>query len=369
LSTTDGLGVLAVDVDHFKHVNDFFGHASGDAVLAQLADRLRDATRTADEIVRMGGEEFLILLPGLRDGAALLDVAEAVRGAVSAQPVVDGSDCIPVTVSIGAALARHSGADGDELLKTADDALYAAKHAGRNRVHFAGTRHDGSDHADEQPHTLRLATTLAALAAVADDHGRDATAVSLLAARIARRLGASSAQVLRCRLAGLLADLGHLRLPPGMLSTPRPLSAQEWTLVREHPVYSQQLVAAVPELRGLSLIVRHHHERWDGHGYPDGLGGTTIPLEARILAAADCWHAITSDRPHRPALSLTDAHTELDRSTGTHLDPEVVTALRSVLLHRRDHDRTGEPLLPRVKSDETSPAPAALTSNAGRGAA
>lgn len=360
LTTTRGLGVLAVDVDHFKHINDFFGHASGDGVLTELAKRLQDVTRTGDELVRMGGEEFLVLLPEVRDEVALLEVAEAVRDAVSAEPMTVDGERIPVTVSVGAASATRADADGDRLLSAADAGLYDAKRAGRNRVRLAGTSRavpGDEDDVDEQSHTLHVATTLAAVTGALDTQSvTAATTVSLLAARITRRLGGSSAQVLRCRLAGLALDLGYLRLPQDVLTTPGPLSEEARALVRRHPVHSQQLVEAVPELRSLSLIVRHHHERWDGEGYPDRLQGTDIPLESRILAVADAWHAMSSPRPHRPARSPTAAEAELDRAAGSQFDPEVVRALRSVLLNRRDHDSTAEPLSAAEHDGDDAPA-------------
>lgn len=339
LTSTDELGVLAVDVDHFKQINDCFGHASGDRVLTEIAARLRTATRTGDEIVRMGGEEFLVLLPGVGDETALLDIAAAICSEIRTQPVTAGSERIDVTVSIGAALTELPDADADKLLNLADGALYAAKRAGRNRVHLAGSDPADLEAVDEQSATLRLARTLAALTGAATARQEaDANAVSLLAARIARRLGATAPQVLRCRLAGLVLDIGYLRLPVDLLATPDPLTTDAWTLVRAHPVYGEQLIQAVPELRYLSRIIRHHHEQWDGHGYPDRLRGNAIPLEARILAAADRWHALTSAHPHRPAPSDAAAHAELDRSSAAQLDPEVTSALRSVLLQRRDHD-------------------------------
>lgn len=342
LARLPALGVLAVDVDHFKGVNDLFGHACGDAVLSEIALRLRASTRTEDEIVRMGGEEFLVLLPGVGDDTALLDAAEAIRRAVGGPPVLAEAERIPVTVSIGAAATTEQDPDATVALNGADAALYAAKRAGRNRVHLDGTHPAPGDEPDEEPSTIRLASTLAAVSGASDACSEaDATAVSLLAARIARRSGASGARVLRCRLAGLVLDLGYLRLPPDLMTTAGEMSAQDWTFVRRHTAYSQQLVEAVPELRSLSLIVRHHHERWDGAGYPDGLSGTAIPVEARILAAADSWHAMTSDRPHRVALDAQAAEVELERSSGSHLDPDVVRALRSVLTHRREHEDRG----------------------------
>lgn len=325
------LGLLSIDVDRFKQINDFYGHAAGDAVLVELADRFRETLRIEDRIVRMGGEEFLVLLPGVADEATLFDLAERVRRCVSDAPAQADDQSVPVTVSIGATFAAAER-DFDALLAVADRFLYGAKRAGRNRVQHAALDRADEDAGDEESVSLHIAHAMAAAAAatanIPDDH---LTSVSLLAARIARHLHASGPQVLRCRLAGLLHDLGKLRIPPAVLDKPDALDAEESALVRRHSEYGEELVAAVPELAPVASAVRHHHERYDGGGYPDGLAGEAIPLEARIVAAADTWHAMTSDRPCRNALPASRALDELDRVAGRQLDPTVVAALRSIV--------------------------------------
>lgn len=328
------LGLLSVDVDRFKQINDFYGHAAGDAVLVELADRFRETLRVEDRIVRMGGEEFLVLLPGVADETALFELAERARRCVCDAPAQAGDQSVPVTVSIGATFGA-AGPDFDALLAVADRFLYGAKRAGRNRVQLAALDRADEDAGDEESVSLRIAramaTAAAATAGIPDDH---LTSVSLLGARIARRLNASGPQVLRCRLAGLLHDLGKLRIPAAVLNKPGALDPHEWALIRRHSEYGEQLVAAVPELAPVASIVRHLHERCDGGGYPDGLAGDAIPLEARILAAAETWHAITTDRPYRSALPTVEALSELDRVAGSQLDPLVVTALRSIVTDR-----------------------------------
>jgi HD-GYP domain-containing protein (c-di-GMP phosphodiesterase class II) len=155
--------------------------------------------------------------------------------------------------------------------------------------------------------------------------------VSELAARVAHRLGRSAAEIQRCRLAGLVHDVGKLRVPVAVLTRAGALGPAEWDLMRAHAAHGEALVLAVPELRPLARIVRHHHERADGRGYPDGLAGEAIPLEARIVAAVDAWSAMTSDRPYRRALGFDAAVAELDRVAGAQLDAEVVAALKSVV--------------------------------------
>jgi len=160
-------------------------------------------------------------------------------------------------------------------------------------------------------------------------------------ARLARRLAGSPSLVLRCRLAGLLHDVGKVLVPAAILAKPGPLDEEEWRLVRLHPVHGEGLLAAVPDLRPIAPIVRQHHERFDGTGYPDGLAGEEILLEARIVAVAECWIAMTSPRPHRPALSEAEALRELEAAAGHHLDARLIDALRSVLTHPREADARG----------------------------
>src|SRR5215210_355598 len=342
-SLGDGpVGVLTIDVDHFKQINDLYGHGVGDAVLVRLAERLRESVRQEDDVVRMGGEEFLLLLPGVLDETALLDVAENVRADIAAQAVPVGGEEVAVTVSVGAAIADARTRDVEALLVASDRALYAAKRSGRNCVRLASADPGADPDADAQSDSLRLAGAMATVAAAAEGMGDvHLVDVSLLAARVARRLGGSPSHVLRCRLAGLLHDVGKVRIPSAILMTPGPLDDDAWTLMKRHPAEGEALVRSIPDLRPVAPIVRHHHERWDGTGYPDGLAGTAIPLEARIVAAADAWSAMTTDRPYRAALTEAAALRELERAAGSQLDPEVVDALRSVLARPRERDGAG----------------------------
>jgi diguanylate cyclase (GGDEF)-like protein len=331
------VGVLSIDIDHFKNINDLFGHAAGDAVLVTVATRLRKTTRGGDAIFRMGGEEFLLILPGLRDDAALLDVAEATRHRMETEPVMFSREQIDLTVSIGAARTDSPADALESLLLAADRALYAAKRGGRNRVQLASPDADSDDEIINDCATLRLAEAMTSVATAVDGlHGDHSAEVSLLAARIARRLDISPARILRCRLAGLLHDIGKVQVSASVRSKPGPLSDDEWTLMRRHSELGEILVTAVPDLRPVAPIVRQHHERYDGAGYPDGLAGEEILLEARIVAAADTWSAMNSSRPHRPSLSRQAALLELNHAASTQLDPRAVESLKSVLAHPRE---------------------------------
>ena len=207
------IGVLSIDVDDFKNINDLFGHAAGDAVLVAVSAGLQEATREGDAIFRMGGEEFLVILADLCDDTALLDVAEAVRRRIETEPVPYAGERIELTASIGAARSDSLAGNIDSLLAAADRALYVAKRGGRNRVQLASPEDEHENRIVDGGFTLRLAQAMASVAAAADPSEQShVTEVSQLAARIARRLGNPPPQILRCRLAGLLHNVGMVQV-------------------------------------------------------------------------------------------------------------------------------------------------------------
>jgi diguanylate cyclase (GGDEF)-like protein/putative nucleotidyltransferase with HDIG domain/PAS domain S-box-containing protein len=326
-----GVGVLLLDIDRFKQINDRHGHAAGDAVLVAVADRVRRALRTGDAVARIGGEEFLVMLPGMQDEAALRRVGELVRLAIRSEPVDTDRGPLTVTVSVGGALSGVTLALRDVLIGAADRALYAAKHRGRDQVVLVSDLSEGEE-TEVASEELRLAHALAlstwAREGVTEAHADE---VGRLAASVARRAGAPPAVVARCRLAGLLHDIGKAAIPDAILLKPGALDDEEWALMRTHPDRGAELVDRVPELREAAGAVRHHHERWDGAGYPGGMAGERIPFEARVIAVVDAYSAMTSDRPYRRGRSQADARAELARVAGSHLDPALVAALLAVL--------------------------------------
>jgi diguanylate cyclase (GGDEF)-like protein len=322
-----GVGVLLLDLDRFKLVNDAYGHAAGDAVLVETALRIRRSIRDCDAVVRLGGEEFLVLLEGLTEPAVLRRVSETICSAVRATPIRAGSAEVPITASIGAAVSAPGLCAPEELIAAADRALYVAKRAGRDRAVLiddlpaALSRESDSDE-------LRLARAMAVTASAHEPRpSAHAEQVSQLSAASAVALGVAPAIVGLCRVAGLVRDIGKIGVPDAVLRKPGPLDAREWIEMRQHPAIGEQIVMTVPELRAAAPAVRHHHERWDGKGYPDGLARDAIPLEARILAPADAFSAMTSARPYRPARTIAYAIGEIRAGAGTQFDPAMVEAL------------------------------------------
>jgi putative nucleotidyltransferase with HDIG domain len=297
-------------------------------VLVELAARLRGALGPDDRLGRWGGEEFAVLLAGVRSDDELQACCERLREAVATRPFAAGDVEVEQTISIGAVRGRGSL---DVLAEAADRRLYAAKRRGRNRVALSPDA-AGTATAAREPEGIGMARALAFAAGLRDEQPEaHASEVSLYATLIAERLGLEEAAVWRCRLGGWLHDVGKVAIPDSIIDKPGTLDGAEWELMRTHPATGAEIVARFAQLRDAASAVRHHHERFDGTGYPDGLAGARIPLEARIIAAADAYSAMTSARPYSAALPPAEAAEELRAAAGTQLDPEVVAALIDIL--------------------------------------
>jgi diguanylate cyclase (GGDEF)-like protein/putative nucleotidyltransferase with HDIG domain len=350
------LSLLFFDGDRFKRVNDSYGHVIGDQVLRELGERTRTALRAGDTLGRYGGEEFVVLLPET-DQEEALAVAERIRLAVATFPLagtlVEGG--IRATISIGVASYPRDGQTCAEVIEQADQAMYWAKRLGRNQVCSATKAHrlnrnfrllptslpdrppEGAHEAgdrDREAHLDQLGS-LYPLMWVLDvrDHGIFAHAhqVSDLAVAIAREMGLDDQQCNAIAIAGLLHDIGKIAIPDAILQKPGPLTEAEWEIVRQHPALGAQILEISPTLHPLMSFIRHHHERWDGAGYPDHLADAHIPLEARIIAVADTYQTITATRAYQAARSPEVACEEIQRCSGGQFDPAVVQVFMQVM--------------------------------------
>jgi diguanylate cyclase (GGDEF)-like protein/PAS domain S-box-containing protein/putative nucleotidyltransferase with HDIG domain len=338
LDPTTTPGVILFDVDHFKEVNDVYGHHAGDAVLADTAQRITAALAPGEEAGRWGGEEFIVLVQTARDVETLSRTADRIRRSISATPISAAGAPLTIHASAGAAIRTPSVESGSMLVDRADRALYAAKRRGRNCTVRFDEVGPGDTANDEAP-VLRIARGLALAATVREGmpelHFQQ---VADLAVQIAEMLGLADGFVMRCRLGGLLHDVGKLAIPDRILAKRGPLDEEEWAVMRGHAEIGAQIIARVGGLDAAVDAVRHHHERYDGTGYPDGIAGDFIPIEARIVAAADAFSAITSDRTYARGRDQNLALDEIERSAGTHLDPVVAYAVRHAIDLRRASD-------------------------------
>jgi diguanylate cyclase (GGDEF)-like protein len=333
------LSVAFVDIDHFKAVNDTYGHAVGDIVLRGVAQAIAANLRTSDMIGRYGGEEFMLILTetNIEEGAAL---TEKLRTLVQRQRfAIEGTGDIAVTISIGIAGGSGSQLRMDTLVRDADAAMYSAKSLGRNQTYvFAEPDDDarvprapisavGRARAVEIGQRARDAS-MAALTSVLNPlphyRGQPSALIASIVVSLARQLQLSDAEIDRLRVAALLHDVGKIAVPEEILEKPSALTSAEWRTVVQHPRIGQVILEQAAALKDAVPIILHHHERYAGHGYPFGLRANEIPLGARIVAIADAYDAMTNDRPYKRAISHDQAIAELRRHSGTQFDPELV---------------------------------------------
>jgi len=327
------LAVVMLDLDNFKFFNDAYGHVLGDQVLVQVADRLRATCRSYDTLARFGGDEFALLLPGI-DGASRGEIEARLRadlGGLICHPAESGFG-IPIGVTVGVSLFPDDAAERGEALEQADARLRRAKTGGA---------------ADTEADQVRLLaqgqihgySMLDALVTAVDNkdkytrqHSEDVMGYSLM---IARELGLDEEEQRTIAMSALLHDVGKIGVPDAILRKPGKLTEEEFNAVRQHPTMGAALVSTVAGLGETLDGVRHHHERWDGAGYPLGLKGAKTPLTARLMAVADAYSAMTTDRPYRSGMEKAKALSILEDGAGTQWDPECVQAFLNALTHRQ----------------------------------
>jgi two-component system cell cycle response regulator len=311
----DAHALLIFDLDGFKRYNDSFGHPAGDALLARLGHRLGAAAdRAGATAYRLGGDEFCVLAP--IDGGD-----EPVIEATTAALTESGTG-FEVQSSYGVVLLPHEATDPSGALQLADRRLYARKgESGRSAA--------------------RLETRDVLLQALAErepelrGHVDDVAAFALAVGRLMELPAEELDAVTR---AAELHDVGKMAVPEPILRKPGSLDDAEWALMHQHTLIGERILTAAPALAPVARLVRSSHERYDGTGYPDGLEGEEIPLGARIVSVCDAYHAMTSDRPYRRAMTSEAALAELERCSGRQFDAQVVAAFRSVL---GDAERAG----------------------------
>lgn len=321
------LALVVLDIDHFKAYNDLYGHQAGDRALAEVSRRLRAVARSEDLVARIGGEEFGWILPET-DGPAALDAVERARRLVAGSPIGDKH----LTISGGICdLARATDADG--LFRLADGALYWAKARGRDQACLYSPEKIEILSVEERAEALERTRALVALRSLAravdaKDAGTQVHSerVADLASRLALQLGWSVARAEEIRDAGLLHDVGKIGVPDNIITKPGELTSDEYDVMKRHPGIGAQIAADALTEEQCSWI-RHHHERVDGAGYPDGLSGDDIPEGALILGVADAWDVMTYVRGYGPRRTPQEVVEECRRSAGTQFSTDVVAAL------------------------------------------
>jgi len=301
--------LVLFDLDGFKSYNDVFGHPAGDALLERLAHNLE--ARVAGGVgaaYRIGGDEFCALVHGLADTAQLDHFAEALS---------ESGEGFQIGASLGAVQLPPEAKHAQDALKLVDQRMYACKNSNR-----ASARAQSSE------------VLVRVLCERVPGMSRHLDAVRERATQTAIEMGVELSRIEHLRHAAMLHDIGCMSIPDAILSKPGPLSEEEVAFVREHPAAGSRILDAAPALKHLAPIVRAVQERFDGTGYPDGLQGEQIPLEARIIAVCDAYDTMVEDRPFRAAMSEEAALAELYAGSGTQFDPNVVDGFGHALLAR-----------------------------------
>jgi len=325
--------VVVGDLDNFKDVNDLRGQRVGDLALQRVAKLLGEGKRPTDATARVGGEQFALILPDTErlEAFALAErLLLAVREGFAQDPT-------PLTISFGLSIYPEHGETAASLIHAADQALYAAKESGRDRavLHSPALRAELRTPSDVRDiGGERFVMAVLEMAEAVDlrfsGSARHSETVGRYAEMMAREMGLPEHHVSRIRLAGILHDIGKAGVPNSILHKPGPLSEEEYEIIKRHPELGAQMIEHI-SLSDVREWVAAHHERPDGLGYPLGLHAGQIPLEARIVAVADAYEAMTSDRPYRDSIGYEAAMAELRHCAGTQFDERVVQAFLAAL--------------------------------------
>ncbi len=329
----ESIALLILDLVNFRQVNAIHGLPAGDAILRRVAQLLTVCVPDGGLVGRFGSDEFLVLLPG-KSLSEAADAARAIADTLATYGYsVPNGPFLPIPCHVGVAVAPEDGESVNALIGVANWNLSIAK---RNDVTIGLTpesrRDDRKFLADES------FAALDALVAAVDNKDsytrRHSEEVADYSIWLAEELGCSAETLDLVRMAALLHDVGKIGVPTEILTKPGRLTDAEYETMKRHPVIGGMLIGA---FRGLGRIMdgaKYHHERWDGKGYPEGLKGNDIPWLGRLIAVADAFSAMTTNRPYRKGLSFTEAARRLEEAAGSQLDPHMVDAFVRALLRR-----------------------------------
>ena len=320
------LAVAVMDLDNFKFFNDAYGHAVGDDVLRRVAETLRDGCRSYDTLARFGGDEFALLMPNTSQSEAELLAARLRKSLASVGYRPADAECaIPLTLSAGLAVFPEDGQERQEVLETADARLMRTKTGGSDNESIESLRAVLLDSYQGFPMLDALVTAVDNKDRYTRRHSED---VMRYAIRIARAMELDKRTQRTIQVAALLHDVGKIGVPDRILRKPGALTDEEFEAIRQHPMMGAVIVGAVAGFEETLDAIRHHHERWDGAGYPFGLHGRETPLTARIMAVADAYSAMTMDRPYRQGKRPEEAMLIMTNGAGSQWDPECVAAFQ-----------------------------------------
>lgn len=335
------ISLILLDIDYFKHYNDLYGHQKGDAVLKKIGLILKNNVRIKDIPARYGGEEFTVILPNASEKEAIF-IAEEIRLAVERHKF-EGEENQPkgkITVSVGISTFPDKAKNDVELIKSADDALYRAKFFNKNRVETYYSILEELKNDIEEEH-IDLITSIKTLISVINAKDRYTYAHSERVVMFSKLLGdklnlcEEDKKVLK--YGAYMHDIGKINIPKEVLNKKMPLTNEEWEMLKQHPVNGTDIIKSVDSLKNIVPLILHHHERYDGKGYPSQLKGKDIPYLSRILTVVDSFDAMTSNRPYNIGKSYDEAIVELQKCSSTQFDPDIVEAFIEVVEENKDN--------------------------------
>ena len=334
--------IVMADMNGLKTVNEIFGHEAGDKALVRAAVRLREAAGPNGVAARIGGDEFALVIPYMRE-PDVLQMIDTLKKLEAGEKV----DEVPVSVSIGYQLKRSAGENILDVLTEAEKFLF------RHKIYESASLRN-----------LSVDLVMNALCEKSAREREHSSRTSYLAEEIARLLEMSQPQLFEIRIAALLHDIGKIGIPESILNKPGRLADDELNILKKHSEIGWRILGSSVDYKEIAKIVLHQHERWDGKGYPGGLAGEDIPLASRIIAVADAYDVMTGTRPYRPqgrAQNEACAREELQKNAGSQFDPHIIRVFSGAftgLIHRVPWFSRAEQLLKKqLKGPACPPCP------------
>ncbi len=307
------LSVMICDINGLRLVNDAFGFGQGDRLIVEVAELLKGCSREGDILGRTDGGEFLLLMPNTSEEEARKR-KKAIRDTLERRDGVIRRPLPGMSLSMGYGTKETLSQSVDDAIRTAEEFLERRKLLNRDSAHHA-----------------IVASIMASLYAKSQETEEHGKRLARLSGMIGERLGLDARSMDDLQLLSILHDIGKIGVDDSILNKPAPLSPREWEQMRQHPHIGYRIAMSSPQLESIARYILHHHEAWDGTGYPLGLKGTEIPLMSRIIAVVDAFDAMTERRVYRKSISYQDALKELQRCAGTQFDPEIAELLVALM--------------------------------------
>jgi diguanylate cyclase (GGDEF)-like protein len=330
------VSMIFIDIDYFKYYNDLYGHLKGDEVLKKIVMILKNGIQEEGVVARYGGEEFAVILPRIIESDAI-KIAERIRSKIE-KTYFDGEENQPngkLTVSIGISIYPYKAKNNLELINSADDALYRAKFFNKNRVETYTSILDDLKNDIEEEH-IDLITSIKTLISVINAKDRYTYAhverVVVFSRLLADKLGLNEEDKKNLIYGAYMHDIGKINISKEILNKKMPLTNQEWNILKQHPLAGTEIIKPVESLKNIGPLILHHHERYDGNGYPENLKGENIPYLARVLTIVDSFDAMTSKRSYtNKKKTYEEAIVELRLCEGTQFDPTITEVFIDVI--------------------------------------